>query len=345
VTMNRRSALTLGMGAAVFTAAGETPALAFAAPSDAADAAGPTGGAGPASGTAAAGSDAALAAALGGGFTSQYVTVNGLRLHYVAGGQGAPLILLPGWPETWWEYRKVMPALAAAGRRVIALDLRGMGGSDKPAGGYDKKTMAGDVLGFIKALGYDKADVAGHDIGSMVAFSFAANYPQAANRIAMLDVTHPNPGYYQIPMLPQAGAPFYPWWFAFNQVAGLPEELVTGRAQYIVDWMFDNLLLNQDAVTPLDRAIYASAYNTPDGIRGGNGWYQTFGQDITDLAGYGKVTAPLLGMVNPVFAPQMQATLPTQGTDVEVVVVPDTGHYFVEEQPQAVIDQFNKFFV
>jgi pimeloyl-ACP methyl ester carboxylesterase len=337
VTLNRRSALTLGIGATVLTAASETPASATAVPADSA-----TSAAVPA---AAVGNDAELARSLGTGFTSDYVTVNGLRLHYVAGGEGAPLILLPGWPETWWEYRKVMPALAAAGRRVIALDLRGMGGSDKPAGGYDKKTMAGDVYGFIQALGYDKADVAGHDIGSMVAFAFAVNHPQAAHRVAMLDVVHPNPGYYQIPMLPQPGSPFYPWWFAFNQVAGLPEELVAGRAQYIVDWMFDNLLLNQGAVTPLDRAVYTSAYNTPDGIRGGNGWYQTFDQDITDLAGYGKVTVPLLGMVNPLFAAQMQATLPTQGTDVQIVVVPDTGHYFVEEQPQAVIDQFNKFFV
>jgi pimeloyl-ACP methyl ester carboxylesterase len=299
----------------------------------------------PAASTADALSDAQLAESLGAGFTSDHVTVDGLRLHYVAGGQGAPLILLPGWPQTWWEYRKVMPALAAAGRRVIALDLRGMGGSDKPAGGYDKKTMAGDVHGFIQALGYEQADVAGHDIGSMVAFSFAVNHPQTARRVAMLDVVHPNPGYYQIPMLPQPGSPFYPWWFAFNQVAGLPEELVVGRAQYIVDWMFDNLLLNQKAVTPLDRAIYANAYNSPDGIRGGNGWYQTFAQDIADLATYGKVTVPLLGMVNTLFAAQMQATLPTQGTDVQVVVVPDTGHYFVEEQPQAVIDQFNQFFV
>ena len=334
MTLNRRSALTLGMGAAMLTATTETPALASAA-SAGADTTVPA---------PAVLSDAQLAASLGAGFTSQYVTVNGLCLHYVAGGEGAPLILLPGWPETWWEYRKVMPALAAAGHRVIALDLRGMGGSDKPAGGYDKKTMAADLYGFIQALGYEKADVAGHDIGSMVAFAFAVNYPQAANRVAMLDVTHPNPSYYQIPMLPQAGSPFYPWWFAFNQVAGLPEELVVGRARYIVDWMFDNLLLNQNAVTSVDRAIYANAYNTADGIRGGNGWYQTFGQDITDLATYGKVTVPLLGMVNPLFAAQMQATLPTQGTDVQVVEVQNTGHYFVEEQPQAVIDQFKQFF-
>ncbi|GAA2044136.1 alpha/beta hydrolase [Catenulispora yoronensis] len=341
MTLNRRSALTLGMGAAALTAS-ETPALAHAAagtaapPPDSATAATPT----PTSGV----SDSQLARSLPGSFTSDYATVNGLRLHYVAGGQGAPLILLPGWPETWWEYRKVMPALAAT-HRVIAVDLRGMGGSDKPATGYDKKTLADDIYGLIRALGYDKADVAGHDIGSMVAFSLAANHPQAVRRIAMLDVLHPDPGYYQIPILPAPGAPFYPWWFAFNQVQGLPEQLVVGRARFIVDWMFDHLLVNQNAVTPFDRAVYANAYNTADGIRGGNGWYQTFGQDIADLAAYGKLTVPVLGLVNSLFAPQMQATLPTQADDVRVVEVPDTGHYFVEEQPQAVIDQFRQFFV
>jgi pimeloyl-ACP methyl ester carboxylesterase len=321
------------MGAAALSAVSEGPALAS------------TDSTAPSPTPASVPSDAFLAASLAGGFTSSYVTVNGVRLHYVAGGQGAPLVLLPGWPETWWEYRKVMPALAAAGRRVIALDLRGMGGSDKPAGGYDKKTMAGDVYAFIQALGYSQVDIAGHDIGSMVAFSFAVNYPQATRRLAMLDVTHPDSSYYQIPMLPPPGAPFYPWWFAFNQVANLPEELVVGRAQYLVNWMFDSLLVNPNAVSAFDRAVYTAAYNTADGIRGGNGWYQTFGQDIVDLGTYGQVTAPVLGMVDQLFAPRMQATLPTQATNVQVVVVPNTGHYFVEEQPQAVIDQFDQFFV
>jgi pimeloyl-ACP methyl ester carboxylesterase len=292
--------------------------------------------------------DAELARSLDGDFRSEYLTVNGLRLHYVAGGEGRPLLLLPGWPQTWWEFRKVMPALAAAGHRVIALDLPGMGGSDKPAGGYDKKTMAGVVHAFVHALGFEQVDIAGHDVGSQVAFSFAANHPHAVRRIAMLDILHPDPSLYQIPVIPAPGMPFFPWWFAFNQVAGLPEQLLAGRARYLVDWVFDNFLLHQDAVTELDRAVYTRSYDTVDGIRGGNGWYQAFGQDIADLGTYDKLTAPVLGMVSNLadgmFAAQMQATLPGQAIDVEVVVVPDAGHYFVEEAPQAVIDQLGKFF-
>ncbi|GAB2691605.1 alpha/beta fold hydrolase [Kitasatospora kifunensis] len=298
-------------------------------------------------------SDAELASSLTGPlgveFRSEYATVNGLRLHYVAGGQGKPLVLLPGWPQTWWEYHKVMPALAAAGRRVIAVDLPGMGSSDKPATGYDKKTMASVIHALIGALGYDQVDLAGHDVGAQVAFSFAANHPLATGKVAMLDVLHPDASLYQIPMLPPPGSPFFPWWFAFNQVADLPEQLLAGRAHLLVDWVFDHFLLDQNAVSAQDRAVYARAYDTAEAIRGGSGWYQTFGQDIVDLGAYGKVAAPILGMVSNLgdgmFAAQMQATLPAQASDVRVVVVPNAGHYFVEEAPQAVIEEFNRFFV
>jgi pimeloyl-ACP methyl ester carboxylesterase len=298
--------------------------------------------------TAAVPTDAELAQTLGEDFRSDFATVDGLRLHYVAGGEGRPLILLPGWPQTWWEYHKVMPELARSGRRVIAVDLPGMGASDKPAAGYDKKSMAAAVLGLVRALGYEQVDIAGHDIGAQVAFSFAANHPQAVRKAALLDVLHPDQSLYQIPMLPPPGMAFFPWWFAFNQVIGLPEQLLAGRSRLLVDWIFDGFLVDRDAVGPFDRAVYARSYDEPDAIRGGNAWYQTFGQDIVDLGSYGKVNAPILGMVSNLgdgmFAAQMQATLPTQAADVRIVVVPDAGHYFVEEAPQAVIDEFIRFF-
>lgn len=293
-------------------------------------------------------SDTRLAHSLEGDFHSSHVTVRGLRLHYVAGGEGRPLILLPGWPQTWWEFRKVMPALAAAGHRVIAVDLPGMGGSDKPAGGYDKKTMAGVIRGLVRALGYRRADIAGHDVGSQVAFSFAVNHPEATRKVALLETLHPDPSLYRIPILPARGLPFFPWWFAFGQVPGLPEQVLAGRARHLIDWIFDAFLVDQTALTLLDRSVYAHAYNTPDAIRGGNGWYQAFGQDIVDLGTYGKVTAPVLGMVSGpgdgVLAERMRATLPTQAADAQVVLVEDAGHFFVEEAPQTVVDEFVRFF-
>ncbi|MFF3676756.1 alpha/beta fold hydrolase [Streptomyces sp. NPDC002120] len=149
--------------------------------------------------------DASLAASLDGGFTSHHAEVNGTRLHYVQGGSGEPLVLLGGWPQTWWQWHKVMPALARR-HRVIAVDLRGMGGSAKPESGYDKKTMAADVRALLTHLGLERAHVAGHDIGAMVAYAFAANHPEATGRVALLDVSHPEEAWAQMPLLPRPGS-------------------------------------------------------------------------------------------------------------------------------------------
>ncbi len=322
------NAPSLGAGAAVLAAtSGVTPAAA------ADDRGGARGG--PA--------NAHLARSLPGGFRSGFATVNGIRLHYVAGGQGEPLILLPGWPETWWEYHTIMPTLAAR-YRVIVVELRGMGGSDKPQSGFDKKTMASDIHELARTLGYDTVNISGHDIGSMVAFSFAVNHPEATRKVALLDVTHPDQSYNQLRLLPQPGAPIYPWWFAFNQVRGLPEQLVSGRSRFLIDAIFDDLLVNKAAVSDGDRAIYAKAYSHPDAIRASNGWFQAFGQDIADLASYGKVTVPMLGLADPTFFPFFQQILPAEGTDVSVAEVANSGHFVVEEQPQAVTQALTEFF-
>ena len=327
MAIDRRKFLALGAGAAA--AAGLTAAASGTASAETICEPAP--------------SSAELARSLPGRFHSRYVDANGIRQHYVIGGRGEPLVLLHGWPETWWEFRKVMPALAER-YRVIAVDLRGGGDTETPASGFDKKTMARDIYELVRALGYSSVNIAGHDIGSMVAFSFAANHPGATRKVAMLDVMHPDESYFEFRMLKAPGQPFFPWWFAFNQVAQLPEQLVSGRSRFLIDWMFDNLLINQAAVSDFDRSVYADAYNRPEGIRGGNGWYSTFVQDIADLGTYGQVAAPILGMVNSLFYPNMAAVLPTRGPNVTVHEVPNTGHYFVEEQPQVVIDELTAFF-
>lgn len=270
------------------------------------------------------------------GFRHGYATVGGVRLHYVEGGHGDPVVLLPGWPRTWWEFRKVMPALAA-NRRVITVELRGMGESAKPAAGYDKKTMAADVAALVTRLGHRRVDVVGSDIGAMVAFSMAANHPDLVRTVTLLDVAHPEESWYDMPLLPQPGDTFHLWWFAFNQVRGLPEQLVAGRARALVDYLCELMLVNQDAVTDRDRVIFARAYDSPDAVRAGNGWYQTFGQDIADDRGYAPVTAPLLAIVNPAQYDYLRDLLPRKAKNAEVVRVDGTGHYVVEERPEAVL--------
>ncbi|GAA0577932.1 alpha/beta hydrolase [Streptomyces crystallinus] len=287
--------------------------------------------------------DAELARSLPGGFRSHHAHVNGVRLHYVAGGSGTPLVLIAGWPQTWWSYRKIMPALARH-FRVIAVDLRGQGSSQKPQGGYDKKTMARDIHELVRALGYRKVDVAGHDIGSKVAFSFAANHGESTRRVAMLDALHPDESFYRLPLLTRPGAGFNTWWYAFNQVRGLPEELLRGRSRDLIDYLFAHALADQSLVSEFDRNVYARTYDTPDGIRAANGWYQAFHQDIADIKTYAKITAPLLGLASEVSYPQFCATLPALGTDVRVVKLDHTVHYLQEEAPDRVLRAFLEFF-
>jgi pimeloyl-ACP methyl ester carboxylesterase len=268
-------------------------------------------------------SDAALVKSLP-GFRNGFAEVNGVRLHYVVGGKGEPLVLLPGWPETWWTFHKIMPALAAH-YTVIAVDLRGMGASSRPADGYDKKTMAGDIHELVKSLGYDKVNVAGHDIGSAVAFAYAENYPQDTGKLVMLELPHPDDSLLSFPLLPAQGSfgdklgssrP-YLWWFAFNQVNGLPEKLLAGHIRAEQDWLFKYFLVDENAVDARDRAVYEHAYNSADAIRASNAWYQTLTQDVNDNKSYGTLEMPVLA-------------------NLTAVKVEDSGHFVQEEQPEFV---------
>ncbi|WP_194836536.1 alpha/beta fold hydrolase [Nocardia sp. XZ_19_369] len=299
-------------------------------------------------------SDAALAASLEGGFTSHVAEVNGVRLHYVEGGTGTPLLLLGGWPQTWWQWNKVMPSLA--GRyRVIAVDLRGMGGSDKPVDGYDKKTMAADLRSLVTHLGLESVSIAGHDIGAMVAYAYAANHPEATDKIALLDVPHPDAGWSQFGLLPEpdqhvdsvieAGNRSYLWWFAFNQVQGLPELLLgDGRVRLLIDWLFGRQAKYPTTIDEHSRQVYANAYATADAIRAGNGWYRTFNQDIADERGYGPINAPILALGGDESNYEyLRNLMPTKGTDVTVVEIVNCGHYVPEEQPDAVIEALVTF--
>ncbi|MFB6824892.1 alpha/beta fold hydrolase [Streptomyces virginiae] len=286
--------------------------------------------------------DASLAASLDGDFTSHHAEVNGTRLHYVEGGDGTPLVLLGGWPQTWWQWNKVLPALAAR-YRVIAVDLRGMGGSAKPDTGYDKRTMAADVHALLVHLGLERAHVVGHDIGAMVAYAFAANHPEATDRIALLDVSHPEEAWAQMPLLPRPGLRHL-WWFAFNQVPGLPEQLLAGRSHLLLDELLAGMTTDPAAIDDRSRAVYARAYDSPDAIRAGNAWYRAFRQDIDDLAGYSPVTAPLLALGGEHSNyERLVADVPALGTDTRVIRVDGCGHYLPEERPEVVTAELTRF--
>ncbi|MFJ9852103.1 alpha/beta fold hydrolase [Streptomyces sp. NPDC101150] len=297
--------------------------------------------------------DAELAASLRGDFTSAYADVNGTRLHHVTGGRGEPLVLLGGWPQTWWQFREVLPELALR-YRVTAVDLRGMGSSAKPESGYDKKTMARDIRELIRHLGHESALVAGHDIGASVAYHLTANHPQAVRSLVTLDIGVPDASWLDIGMLPGSdeqtaeltlGRGGYPWWFAFNQLHGLPEQLLAGRFRTLIDWLYGHMLVNQESVDEQARQIYAHAYDSPDAIRAGNAWYQTMRQDIADLASYAPVTLPVLTLAGESSYPLLREQMgPDKGTDIRVREVMGSGHYIPEERPDVVVRELTGFF-
>ncbi|MDA0563397.1 alpha/beta hydrolase [Streptomonospora sp. S1-112] len=293
-------------------------------------------------------SDAALATSLEGGFTSRHADAGPVRLHYVEGGAGTPVLLLGGWPQTWWQWRRLMPGLARR-HRVLAVDLRGMGASAKPAAGYDKKTMAGDIRALCEALDLGPVHVVGHDIGAMVGYALAVEHPAAVARLALLDVPHPHPGWLTMPLLPgdpdQANAPAagregaFLWWFALNQVRGLPERLLAGQGmRAVVDWLADYLAADPAALDERARRVYARAYADPEAIRAGNAWYQAFGTDIAHSRAHTPVRVPLLALGGERGNhADLARWAPGAGTDVRVAAIADCGHYLPEERPQEVL--------
>nr|WP_262905278.1 alpha/beta hydrolase [Hymenobacter nitidus] len=278
------------------------------------------------------------------GFTNHYATVNGVRLHYVEGGSGPALVCLPGWPQTWYSYHPIAAELARH-YRVIIVDIRGMGSSEKHATGYDKKTMARDIYELLGHLGLEKASLLGHDIGGMVASSFGFNYPQATEKLILADGAHPSEGMRQMPLLPPPGAftdkmdgqQPYVWWMAFNQVKELPEQLLAGRFEFLLNYLFRYVMLDESRMSAFDRAVYAAVYNQPENIRAANAWYQALEQDIADANTYGRLPMPVLGIGSHVSYSYLQMSLPYMAENVEVVGILDSGHYMFEEKPAQVL--------
>jgi pimeloyl-ACP methyl ester carboxylesterase len=169
-------------------------------------------------------------------FTSRYIDTEGLRQHVVTGGEGPPLLLLHGWPQTWYAWRLLMPALARH-FHVIAPDQRGTGLSGKPEDGYDTGTLAGDLVALMDALGHRRFAVAGHDTGLWIGYALAADHPNRVARLAVAET--PLPGVSPSPPLfASAHLNNALWHFAFNRLAAVNDQLVTGREKIYFGWQF-----------------------------------------------------------------------------------------------------------
>jgi pimeloyl-ACP methyl ester carboxylesterase len=277
------------------------------------------------------------------GFSNKYVDVNGTTLHVVEGGRGAPILLLPGWPQTWWAYHKIMPALAAR-FKVLAVDVRGMGSSSNPENGYDKKNMALDIYELIKQYGFDQVSIAGHDISSTVVHSFAAQFPHATTNAIFLDTPPIDENIHRLPILPPLGQSghIYPWWLSFNQVQELPEKLLEGRSEILLNYLFDNLTADKDSISPEDRLIYSTFYDQAKNIRSANKWYQAFPQDVVDSKSYEKLTMPVLGVYS-AGNPLLEHVLLLIAQNPSNRQIQGSGHFVMEEKPEEVVEAMLNF--
>jgi pimeloyl-ACP methyl ester carboxylesterase len=267
------------------------------------------------------------------GFRSETTRTNGIDLHYVIGGQGEPLVLLHGWPQTWYEYHRVMPRLAEQ-YTVIVPDLRGAGGSDAPATGYDKETMAEDLRGLLDHLKLDAVNLVGHDIGVMVAYPLAAKYPARVKRLVLAEAPIPGvePGW------TAASSLRFLWHFGFHNERGLPELLTAGRERDYLLSFYKKFSAVPNAFPDEEVDVYARAYARPGRMTAGFEWYRAFDTDAARNAELQKtkLPMPLLMMAGGAFGNTEEA-LVAQGqviaTQVRGSVIAGSGHWILEEQP------------
>jgi pimeloyl-ACP methyl ester carboxylesterase len=222
------------------------------------------------------------------------------------------------------------------------VDLRGMGDSDKPDEGYTKKNMANDILKLVSALGYERVHMAGHDIGANVAYSFAVNHPENIDKLILLDTPPPDENMYRLPMLP-VGMPVYPWWVAFNQLNDLPAQLLEGRFGFLLDHLFEKLLINKNGISDFDRSVYLQHYNYKENIRAANAWYQTFGQDIAEQKTSSKIKNPTKGIASSGNFEILNNFLSNNAHEHEMMEIKDCGHFLQEEKPEQIASEIINF--
>jgi pimeloyl-ACP methyl ester carboxylesterase len=277
-------------------------------------------------------------------FSHNTASVNGVKLHYVIGGHRDPVVLLHGWPETWYEWHNVMPDLAK-NYTVIAPDLRGLGDSSKPPTGYDGKTAAEDIHQLVGKLGFKTIFLVGHDIGTQVAYSYAAAHPSEVKKLAVMDFTIPGFG-------PTGKPPI--WWALFHQTPDVPEALVQGKEMMYLSWFYRGLAYNPSAITQAHINEFVSHYSAPGGMRAGFEYYRAFPQDAIQNENYSKtkLTMPVLALgagYIPVLGgnvtmPSVVYGMKILAQNVEGITVPNSGHWIAEEQPDLVIKLLNNFF-
>ncbi len=272
-------------------------------------------------------------------FKTQNVATNGTTIHIRVGGKGPAVVLLHGYGETGDMWGPLAADLARD-HTVVVPDLRGMGLSSKPKGGFDKKTQAGDVAGVLDALKIERADLVTHDIGNMVGYAFAASYRDRVTKFVLIDAPVPGVGPWEEilknPLL---------WHFRF----GGPdmERLVAGRERIYLDRFWNEFSATPSRFTEASRKHYAALYARPGAMRAGFAQFAAFDQDAIDNKAFvaaGKLGMPVLALGGEKsFGLTMAEVMGFAASHVQGAVVPDSGHWIMEENPAATVKLVRTF--
>lgn len=273
-------------------------------------------------------------------FTTQEIATNGTTIHVRVGGAGPAVVLLHGYGETGDMWAPMAVDLVRD-HTVVVPDLRGLGLSAKPAGGFDKKTQAGDVAGVLDALKIEKADLVTHDIGNMVGYAFAAQHPERVTRFVLIDAPLPGIGPWEEvlknPLL---------WHFRF----GGPdmERLVAGRERIYLDRFWNEFSADRTRFSEAAREHYANLYALPGAMHSGFSQFAAFDQDALDnqafLSKGGKLKMPVLAIGGEKsFGPMMTTIMRFAAENVEEGIVPGSGHWIMEENPEATVTMVRAF--
>ena len=273
------------------------------------------------------------------GFRIEEIPTNGVTLHVRVGGQGPAAVLLHGYGETG-DMWAALAAELARDHTVIAPDLRGMGLSSRPEGGYDKKTQGHDIAGVLDALRIEQADLVTHDIGNMVGYAFAALHPGRVIRFVIMDAPLPGVGPWEEIIRSRAL-----WHFSFQGPDA--ERLVAGRERIYLDRFWNEFSADPRRFSDDSREHYARLYAQPGAMHAGFNQFAAFDLDARDNQAFvaeGKLAMPVLAVGGEKsFGPTMAVVMRAAATDVEELVIPDAGHWLMEEQPGATIAAVRAF--
>jgi pimeloyl-ACP methyl ester carboxylesterase len=276
-------------------------------------------------------------------FSSRFVDTGDVRLHAVIGGDGPPLLLIHGWPGSWYYWRLVMPALARD-FEVIAVDQRGIGLSDKPEDGYDAGTLADDLVGLMDALGHERFAVVGVDTGMLIGYALAADHPGRVARVALGEaplpgITPPTP----LVLPDQVKARL--WHIPFNQQDKVNEQLVTGREDIFFGAEF-SASAGTNKLPAETVKYYVDGLSDPDALHGSFQLYRAFGTTTAqnEQRRTRRLAMPVLAMGGAESVGAMAAdTMKLTADDVDTLVIPGTGHWLAEQAPDRMVEALTEF--